>query len=218
MVIGAIIDTSINVHSQLKETGHVDADQAFGHTLEGAVIGGAPMLGVFAAPEIIASAGQGAATAGDTVGWNGLTNTGTRTMAAGSAFNDWLWNSSVGAITGNSSLSLLPDRVGSRPPTSGVLFSNGQEVPLESGRDGPALFAPGGPGSGFDSYTSTHVEGHAAAWMAQNGATTGTLFINNPPCLSCTRNLPSMLPTNSSLRIIGPSWFDAIFRAIDRGN
>jgi RHS repeat-associated protein len=88
--------------------------------------------------------------------------------------------------------------------TSGVLRTAAGDTDLLSGWEGPASSMPKGS-SGFDIVTRTHVEGHAAALMRQQGATGGTLFINNPAvCSSCTRLLPSMLPSGVELRVVLP--------------
>jgi hypothetical protein len=99
----------------------------------------------------------------------------------------------------------IPDKL-----TSGTLVAGGQTINLQSGRGGPGSQMPEGA-SGFDIVTRTHVEGNAAALMQQNKWSTGTLYINNAPCGPCTKLLPSMLPANSTLRIIGPNWFEKIF-------
>jgi len=104
-------------------------------------------------------------------------------------------------------LSSLPVRNGKNDPTTGILEANGQEITLTSGKEGPAFQELGGKGSGFDAYTRTHVEGHASAWMRQNNVTESTLYINNPPCPNCNRNLPRMLPRNSVLDIFGPDGY-----------
>jgi hypothetical protein len=113
-------------------------------------------------------------------------------------------------------LSRLPARQSIHDPTTGILVAEGQEITLTSGRYGPAFQVPGGKGTGFDAYTRTHVEGHAAAWMRQNNVSNATLYINNPPCPNCTRNLPKMLPSNSVLDILGPNgYFKRFFGLIE---
>ena len=59
-------------------------------------------------------------------------------------------------------LSQLPERAGGKGPTTGILSTNGQQITFTSGELGPAS-SMGGKGSGFDAYTKTHAEGHAAA-------------------------------------------------------
>jgi SCP1.201-like deaminase len=77
-------------------------------------------------------------------------------------------------------------------------------MPLRSGWQGPASDIPRGT-SGFDIVTRTHVEGHAAAVMRQNGLTDATVYINNPViCDSCMNNLPRMLPSGSRLTVVTP--------------
>jgi hypothetical protein len=59
---------------------------------------------------------------------------------------------------------------------------------------------------GFDIVTRTHVEGHAAALMQQQGITQGTLYINNPAvCTSCSALLPRMLAPGSTLNVVLPN-------------
>ena len=59
--------------------------------------------------------------------------------------------------------------------------------------------------AGFDAYTRTHVEGHAAALMRQEGYTEGTLILSNPDiCVRCMSLLPRMLPPGSTLHVVLP--------------
>jgi hypothetical protein len=99
--------------------------------------------------------------------------------------------------------------------TSGIFRGpNGPAIGLESGYDGPAASIPQGS-AGFDAYTLSHVEGHAAALMRQQGITEGTLFINNPEiCVSCTKLLPEMLPPGASLRVVLPDGTVREFRGV----
>jgi hypothetical protein len=99
--------------------------------------------------------------------------------------------------------------------TSGIFQSpNSAPVGLESGYDGPAASIPLGS-DGFDAYTLSHVEGHAAALMRQQGITEGTLYINNPEiCASCTKLLPEMLPPGANLRVVLPDGTVKEFRGI----
>jgi hypothetical protein len=60
------------------------------------------------------------------------------------------------------------------------------DIALQSGYDGPAASMQGN--AGFDRYTLSHVEGHAAGLMWQQGITEGTLYINNPEISSPARN------------------------------
>lgn len=89
--------------------------------------------------------------------------------------------------------------------TLGVLRANGlDDVPLQSGWDGPAAKMPEGA-RGFDIVTRTHVEGHAAATMRNNKISKATLYINNPDiCRSCTKLLPRMLPAGTELTVVTP--------------
>lgn len=100
--------------------------------------------------------------------------------------------------------------------TSGILQTSTDEILLQSGTQGPAADMP--PGSlGFDGYTKTHVEGHAAAFMWQNRIDDATLFINNPEiCDSCMSLLSRMLPPGATLRVILPNGTVMEFKGISR--
>jgi len=88
--------------------------------------------------------------------------------------------------------------------TSGVLRTPTGDIPLQSGWQGPASSIPRGT-SGFDIVTRTHVEGHAAAVMRQQGLTEATVYMNNPEiCPSCSRLLPRMLPPRARLNVVLP--------------
>lgn len=90
-------------------------------------------------------------------------------------------------------------------PTWGILKTGETTLELRSGYDGPALNMPEGS-AGFDGVTLGHVEGHAAALMRQMGINEATLEINNPDiCVSCEKNLPSMLPPGSTLHVVLPN-------------
>jgi YD repeat-containing protein len=95
--------------------------------------------------------------------------------------------------------------------TEGILVMNGQQTPIISGVRGPAQTVPRGS-SGFDIVSRTHVEGHAAALMNQNNVAQATLYLNNVPCSSCTRNLPRALPPGGTLQVIGPDGSVITFR------
>ncbi len=89
--------------------------------------------------------------------------------------------------------------------TSGVLQVGEADIPLVSGKPGPAASLPR-PAPGFNAITSTHVEGHAAALMRQEGMTPATLYINKAKiCVPCCQNLEHMLPPGSKLTIVLPS-------------
>jgi hypothetical protein len=99
--------------------------------------------------------------------------------------------------------------------TSGILdIPNHSPIELESGYDGPAANMPP-QSSGFDLITKSHVEGHAAAIMRDQGLMQGTLYINNPDiCDTCTELLPKMLPQGATLDVILPSGKVLKFRGI----
>lgn len=88
--------------------------------------------------------------------------------------------------------------------TSGALYTPGRSpIPLQSGYDGPAAAMQGA--NGYDRYTLSHVEGHAAAIMRQEEITDGMLYINNPKiCDSCQRLLPRMLAPGTTLNVVLP--------------
>jgi hypothetical protein len=72
---------------------------------------------------------------------------------------------------------------------------------------------PGSPG--YDGRTLSHVEGHAAAFMREQGITEGRLYINNPEiCDNCTRLLPKMLPPGSTLSVVLPDGRVTQFKGI----
>ena len=97
---------------------------------------------------------------------------------------------------------LAPQEPGGK--TSGIFkAADGPPIELQSGYDGPAASMRGNPG--FDRWTLSHVEGHAAALMRQWGIMNATLEINNPIiCENCRTLLPKMLPPGATLRVIFP--------------
>jgi SCP1.201-like deaminase len=96
-------------------------------------------------------------------------------------------------------------------PTHGMLVSGDFEFPLVSGVNGPAAQVAKGT-RGFDGYTRTHVEGHSAAFMKQNGIQHAKLYINNPRmCSPCDRLLPRMLEEGSTLEVFLPDGTSRLF-------
>jgi hypothetical protein len=88
--------------------------------------------------------------------------------------------------------------------TTAVLRTQSGDVPLLSGRAGPAASLPKGT-PGFNAISKTHVEGHAGAVMRQRGIKEATIYINNPRiCVPCERNLATMLPAGSKLTVVLP--------------
>ncbi len=70
-----------------------------------------------------------------------------------------------------------------------------------------------GKGSGYTSYTQTHVEGHAGDIMREQGIKKATLLIPIPPCQACdasdeyaklraTPNISAMIPKDSRLTVV----------------
>ena len=99
-------------------------------------------------------------------------------------------------------------------PTRGVFEAGGQTVPLRSQRDGPGEWFhqgdnfPGGKDSGR-TFATTHVEGHAAAIMRQEGIMDADVFINRDtgPCASagsCRFVLHKLIPEGSTMRVHFP--------------
>jgi hypothetical protein len=95
---------------------------------------------------------------------------------------------------------------GQKELTKGAFFfGESEHVFLRSGRAGPAKDIPLGT-SGFDAYTRTHVEGHAAALMRQQGIQNAVVYINNSTiCRNCDRNLSLMLPSAAKLKVVLPN-------------
>jgi hypothetical protein len=60
-------------------------------------------------------------------------------------------------------------------------------------------FTSGGPSQGN---IATHVEGHAAAIMHQQGVTRATLWMGMDQCAICASNLPTALPPGSELTVV----------------
>ncbi|GAA2794480.1 DddA-like double-stranded DNA deaminase toxin [Crossiella cryophila] len=71
-------------------------------------------------------------------------------------------------------------------------------------------FTAGGPSQGN---IATHVEGHSAAIMHQQGIQRATLVVSQPECKVCAANLPSALPPGAELRVIHPGGSETIYRA-----
>jgi hypothetical protein len=100
--------------------------------------------------------------------------------------------------------------------TRGVLRTSAGDFPLESGWDGPAGANVPKGARGFDIVTRTHVEGHAAALMRQQGVSQGTLYINNPKvCSPCNRLLPRMLPPGAQLTVVPAGEESILFIGIE---
>jgi len=78
---------------------------------------------------------------------------------------------------------------------------------FKSGKIGPGANARGGPGTGYNSITRTHVEGHAAQYMRANGIKDAYLIVNHPKgvCGYCDKCLPHMLPSGSNMDVVTPS-------------
>ncbi|AVT32940.1 hypothetical protein C6361_29650 [Plantactinospora sp. BC1] len=100
--------------------------------------------------------------------------------------------------------------------TLGIFSRGGIERDLASGVAGPASSLPKGT-PGFNGLVKSHVEGHAAALMRQNGIPNAELYINRVPCGSgngCAAMLPHMLPEGATLRVYGPNGYDRTFTGL----
>ncbi len=96
-------------------------------------------------------------------------------------------------------------------PTIGVIETPNGPVYLSSRGKGPgSQYLPGPPTPDINS-SASHVEGHAAALMRENGVTDLTVTINHPggPCGTCRGTSPSsvaaLLPKGSTLTV---RWMD----------
>lgn len=99
--------------------------------------------------------------------------------------------------------------------TSGIFRAPGMApIELQSGYDGPTAGLPAGS-PGFNRYTKTHVEGHAAALMRQQNIPEAELYINNPEiCDGCMSLLPRMLPRGAKLHVILPDGREVLFEGV----
>jgi hypothetical protein len=82
--------------------------------------------------------------------------------------------------------------------TYGILLSEGHMIQLRSGNASAA----------YSNYPSaSHVEGKAAVWIRQNGASTGTLYHNNAGgvCGFCNSQISTLLPQGATLEVIPPA-------------
>ena len=100
----------------------------------------------------------------------------------------------------------------SKPAIVGILIINkNEEIPILSGKHGGPWGGthrggiPRGPGSGFNRFTLTHIEGHAAAIMHNNEYSYGVLLIEKEPCGACDPSIPQILPANSRLDVVYPN-------------
>lgn len=121
---------------------------------------------------------------------------------------------SLNAKKSKSPFARLPIRPRGKGKTTGILVVNGEELPpIVSGRAGYARNIPKGT-SGFNGITRTHVEGHVAAYMRQNGVKYAVLYINNIPCAGvpgCDAMLPRMLPEGAELKVVAPNQFEKTY-------
>lgn len=107
----------------------------------------------------------------------------------------------------------------------GVLVAGDKQMFIQSGQDGGPwggtqrggiprgqgeAFTSGGPSQGN---IATHVEGHAAAIMHQQGISEATLYVESDPCKICSNNLTTALPPGSTLTVISPGDGVTIFRS-----
>ena len=91
MAVGAIYGGVSSAIEQNKETGHINIDKVIGDTLGGAVIAGAPFIALIAAPEVLATAGYGAWSAGQAINSTGVMNIGIKAFTASNSVNAFLY-------------------------------------------------------------------------------------------------------------------------------
>jgi hypothetical protein len=101
--------------------------------------------------------------------------------------------------------------------TQGIFKGGDDEVPLQSGKEGPSKDLKGVPG--MHGNIKTHVEAHAAAVMRTKGIKEATLYINRIPCSDmrppgCHLMLERMLPEGAKLTVHGPDGFKWVYRGI----
>jgi hypothetical protein len=112
-------------------------------------------------------------------------------------------NGLFGATIGGDIEGQLPLYSGGK--TQGILDIGTDELPLISGKNGPAADMPSNaPGMPESWAIRDHVEAHAAAVMRQLDVSEADLYINNTPCsgpMGCNANLPHMLPEGATLRV-----------------
>jgi hypothetical protein len=138
-------------------------------------------------------------------------------IASNPAVTTWLAAELIPAIgslavfsTGGVQFGMFPDPPGrSGRPTNGILDTGDDFVELKSGRNGPAQQFSGQPG--FDAYTPTHVEGHAAAYMRLKNISYAVLRINNAICPNCLRNLSRMLGEGRVLKVVDNAGKETVF-------
>ncbi len=184
---------------------HANLISAALNLYQGAVLGGVVAVGGHYGdlPHSYMAAAAAAPPAGDSSGIGGRRP----------AFEDDF----AGELAANSTTVALslPEFV-PRGKTTGALRTPTGDITMTSGWDGPSSLMPPGA-SGFDIISKCHVEGHAAAYMREQGLNEATLFINNPSvCVSCVKNLPKMLPPGASLRIVTPDNAAQIFTGITK--
>ena len=131
--------------------------------------------------------------------------------AYGSRSSTFSWTPRLAAKGIDDLAKRVPPYAGGK--TQGALDVGGRQIDLISGRAGPAASIPKGT-PGFDAYLRTHVEGHAAAILRQQGGGRARLAINQVPCPNCHRNLPHALPEGAELEVVGPNGFRRIYRGL----
>lgn len=100
--------------------------------------------------------------------------------------------------------------------THGILQTDGKEVDIVSGYDGPAKEFGRGELPGADGNIRSHVEAHTAAYMRKHKIKEATLRINREPCRydigngaesGCDVRLPKMLAEGAKLHVVGPNGY-----------
>ena len=209
-LIGAGISYGTQVYNNYQTNGG-DLGTALTQNIDLASVGKSALAGAavgltvsVAAPVVVGMAGEALMGIGALANSTTVFTAGVSTVEASTIIGGLIYGTSAAAPPE------LPVRTGQHDKTTGVLEAGGVRTPLVSGVNGPASQMPSGT-RGFNIVTRTHVEGHASALMQQQGWTKGTLYINNPPCASCSSLLPRMLLTDTQLRVIGPNNYDRLF-------
>ncbi|MEV6667608.1 RHS repeat-associated core domain-containing protein [Streptomyces nigra] len=135
----------------------------------------------------IAEAATGGASGGSAVVGGGAVAGGVKVFASGAK--------GTGAGLTRSAAQRILASIGEEGKTAGVLEINGELFPLISGKSPLQNYAASG-----------HVEGQAALLMAEKGAKSGRLFIDNPKgiCGYCTSQVPTLLPEGARLEVSTP--------------
>jgi RHS repeat-associated protein len=123
----------------------------------------------------------------------------------------YTWNQVLQTRYGAANVEWVAPKLANEPLTLGVLRTPAGDFGLASGWNGYAGMMPKGA-PGFNRWTRTHVEGHAAALMQKQNINEGILWINNPRiCTQCNQNLPYMLQPGRTLDVVIPDGTSTTF-------